>query len=500
MLNISLIQIQYLIALDEHRNFIKAAEACFVTQPTLSMQMKKLEDELGVLIFDRSKQPIVPTSIGSKIIHQARTIYRETGQIENILRDFTGDISGSLKIGVLPTIANALIPKLVREVSENHPDLKLTIKEGLTHEIIEDLEHDRLDVGIVSTPVKHNGLVERNLYNEKFRIYALIKDKDDNILDVSSSEIFQTMKPGEVFEFKMLASPHISQDVDYYSCFAFGDDSIMPLTAKQNDETFTFRYTANAWFKDAEFTDDGTELNMYSTNGFQLPVVGSFEFPTNSINEKYEVILDGEKMAKGASAKDPKIKFTESVETLQSIDEMGNWHLYFEVPEAFQGNVKISGFMENDGTVAVPDEIDLTTLIYYEIEGGEVLDITAMPKKASLVINMDSTDDGELSLKINDFLVRPFDNGEFIAQIHSEPGLFSDETETLYITDEFGFEKGLTITIPFKKGTEKIEIFGSYVVPEFGQMVMIVLAVTIIGIVIISRKTNSFSNLFYTKM
>jgi LysR family hydrogen peroxide-inducible transcriptional activator len=172
MLNISLIQIQYLIALDEHRNFIKAAEACFVTQPTLSMQMKKLEDELGVLIFDRSKQPIVPTSIGEKIIRQARTIFRETGQIENILSDFTGDISGSLKIGVLPTIANALIPKLIRAVSDSHPDLKLTIKEGLTHEIIEDLEHDRLDVGIISTPVKHNGLVERNLYNEKFRIYA----------------------------------------------------------------------------------------------------------------------------------------------------------------------------------------------------------------------------------------------------------------------------------------------------------------------------------------
>ena len=335
---------------------------------------------------------------------------------------------------------------------------------------------------------------------EKFRIYALIKDKDDNILDVSSSEIFQVMKPGEVLEFKMLASPHISDNVDYYSCFAFGDDSIMPLTVKQNDQTFTFRYTANAWFKDAEFTEDGTELNMYSSNGFQLPVVGSFEFPTNSINEKYEVILDGEKMAKGASSKDPKIKFTESVETLQSIDEMGNWHLYFEVPEAFQGNVKISGFMENDGTVVVPDEIDLTTLIYYEIQGGEILDITAKPKKASLVINMDSTDDGKLSLKINDFLVRPFDNGEFIAQIHSEPGLFGDETETLYITDEFGFEKGLTITIPFKKGTEKIEIFGSYVVPEFGQMAMIVLAGTIVGIVLISRKTNSFSNLFYTRM
>ena len=335
---------------------------------------------------------------------------------------------------------------------------------------------------------------------EKFRIYALIKDKDDVIIDITASDIYDTMKPGEVFDFKLLANPSIANKVDYYSCFAFGDDAIQPLTVKQNDDTFTFRYTANAWFTDAEFSDDGSELNMYSLNGFQLPVVGSFEFPTNSLNEKYDVILDGEKFAKGASSKDPKIRFTESVETLQSIDEMGNWHLYFEVPEAFQGNVKISGFMENDGTVAVPDEIDLTTLIYYEIEGGEVLDITAMPKKASLVINMDSTDDGELSLKINDFLVRPFDNGEFIAQIHSEPGLFSDETETLYITDEFGFEKGLTITIPFKKGTEKIEIFGSYVVPEFGQMVMIVLAVTIVGIVIISRKTNSFSNLFYTKM
>jgi len=335
---------------------------------------------------------------------------------------------------------------------------------------------------------------------ENFRIYALIKDKDDNILNISSSEIVHIMKPGEVFDFKMLASPHIADKVDYYSCFAFGDDAIMPLTVKKNDQEITFRYTANAWFKDAEFSDDGSVLNMYSSNGFQLPVVGSFEFPTNSINEKYEVILDGEKMAKGASSKDPKVKFTESVETLQSIDEMGNWHLYFEVPEAFQGNVKISGFMENDGTASVPDEIDLTNLVYYEIDGGEVIDIIAKPKKASLILNINSIEDGKLLLKINDFLVRPFDNDEFIVQNHYKPGLFNEEIETIYITDEFGFEKGLTITIPFKKGIEKIEVFGSYVVPEFGQMAAIVLAGTIVGIIIISKKTNSFSNLFYTKM
>jgi LysR family transcriptional regulator, hydrogen peroxide-inducible genes activator len=172
MLNISLIQVQYLIALDEHRNFIKAADASFVTQPTLSMQMKKLEEELGVIIFDRSRQPIEPTVIGAKIIKQARIIFSETAQIETILKDFTGDVSGSLKIGILPTIANALVPRLISQVAQKYPDLRLTIKEGLTHEIIDDLEHNRLDVGIVSTPLHNSSLIERQLYVEKFRIYV----------------------------------------------------------------------------------------------------------------------------------------------------------------------------------------------------------------------------------------------------------------------------------------------------------------------------------------
>jgi len=350
--------------------------------------------------------------------------------------------------------------------------------------------------GSITGKIRNGG---ENVF-EKFRIYALIKDNDDNILDISSSEIFHIMKPGEVFDFRMLASPHISERVDYYSCFAFGDDAILPVNLERNDENYTYRYTANAWFKDAKFSDDGNELKIYALNGYLLPVTGSFEFPTNSIHEKYEVVLDGERLAKGASSKDPKLKFTETVESLQSVDEMGNWHLYFEIPESFQGNVMISGFTDNDGTFTVPEEMDITNLLYYEVVGGEINTITAMPNKASLVVDIDSSDDGYLSLKINDFLVRPFDNDEYVVQIHYEPGLLNQEIETIYITDEFGFEKGLTITIPFKKGTEKIEIFGSYVVPEFGQMAAIVLAGTIVGIVIISKKTNSFSNLFYTKM
>tara|TARA_B100000959_G_C14955737_1_gene613631 strand:- start:601 stop:2058 length:1458 start_codon:yes stop_codon:yes gene_type:complete len=335
---------------------------------------------------------------------------------------------------------------------------------------------------------------------EDFRVYALIKDKNDNILDVAFSDKFDVMKPGDVFDFKLMAGSYIANDVDYYSCFSFGDDAIMPLTVKKGDDKFTFRYTANAWFKDGMFNSDETVLTLYSLNGFQMPVVGSFEFPTNSINEKYDVELDGEKFEIGASAKDPKIKFSEQIETLQSIDEMGNWHLYFEVPAGFQGNVTISGFMKNDGTVIVPEEIDLTNLVYYEITGGEVKQILAKPNEASLHVLVDTQTDGFLMIKINEFLLRPFENDEYVAVTHMKPGILDEDKVAYIITDKFSFDKGKTITIPFTAGTEKIEVLGSYVVPEFGHIVMIILIIGIVGMIYFSKKTNSITNLFYKKL
>ena len=145
--------------------------------------------------------------------------------------------------------------------------------------------------------------------------------------------------------------------------------------------------------------------------------------------------LDGEKFDIGASSKDPKIKFTEKIETLQSIDEMGNWHLYFEVPSGFQGNVSISGFMKNDGTVAVPEEIDLTNLVYYEITGGEVKQILAKPNEASLHVLVDTQTDGFLMIKINEFLLRPFENDEYVAVTHMKPGILGEEKVGYIITD-----------------------------------------------------------------
>ena len=335
---------------------------------------------------------------------------------------------------------------------------------------------------------------------ENFRVYALIKDKNDTILDVAFSDKFDMMKPGDVFDFKLLAASYIADDVEYYSCFSFGDDAIMPLTVKKGDGEMTFRYTANAWFKDGTFNSDETVLTLYSLNGFQMPVIGSFEFPTNSISEKYDVVLDGEKFEVGASSKDPKIKITEQIETLQSIDEMGNWHLYFEVPSGFQGNVSISGFMKNDGTITVPDEIDLTNLVYYEITGGEVKQILAKPNEASLQVLIESETDGHLMIKMNEFLLRPFENDEYVAVTEMIPELATEDKTAYIITDSFSFDKGKTITIPFTAGTEKIEVFGSYVVPEFGHIVMIILVLGIISMIVFSKKTNSISNLFYIKL
>jgi len=113
---------------------------------------------------------------------------------------------------------------------------------------------------------------------------------------------------------------------------------------------------------------------------------------------------------------------------------------------------------------------------------------------------LESATDGEIMLKMNEFLIRPFENDEYIALNHIKPGFFNDEIETHFLTDEFSYEKGKTITIPFSAGTEKIELFGSYVVPEFGHIVMIILIAGIISMIVFSKKANSITNLFYTKL
>ncbi len=145
-------QLEYIIAVDNHRHFAKAAEASFVTQPTLSMMIQKLEDELGVKIFDRSQLPVQPTVIGTQIINQARVIVSQVKQIKEIIQEEKGIVQGVFKLGIIPTIAPYLLPKLMKAHDENGYDIVLVIEETTTAQIVEKLMNGALDGAILATP------------------------------------------------------------------------------------------------------------------------------------------------------------------------------------------------------------------------------------------------------------------------------------------------------------------------------------------------------------
>ena len=293
---------------------------------------------------------------------------------------------------------------------------------------------------------------------QDFKIYALIKDKNENILDVASSQKFVLMKPGDILEFEMVPHPKIADEINLYSCFAFGDDAIFPLNAERNSEQYTFRYESGAWFTDSEFNPEGTELSMYTFNSWHLDMNASLEFPQSSMHEDLQVYLDDGK-----------------VQSLQSLDEMGNWHLYFTVPNFYQGDTTITGFKQPDGSVVVPEEIDITTLVKAEVTDGQITGIIADTTDTAIVINLETTNDGILSITTSDFLIRPFSDGGFFVLVDGEE------------IDSATYENKI-LAIPYTAGVEKIEVYGSYVVPEFGTITVFVLGVAIVSIAVLSRK------------
>lgn len=169
-------QLEYIVAVDNCRHFLKAAEKCFVTQATLSMMIKKLEEELGVKIFDRSHQPVIPTETGNKIIAQAKIIIQENNRMKEIVKEEQGQLSGELKIGIIPTLAPYLLPLFIQSFLKKYPSVRLKISELTTSNIIQKLEHRDLDVGLLSTPLNLNFLREETLFYEPLIVYTSSKD------------------------------------------------------------------------------------------------------------------------------------------------------------------------------------------------------------------------------------------------------------------------------------------------------------------------------------
>ena len=164
-------QLKYVLAVAEHKNFTLAAEKCFVTQPTLSMQIQKIEDELSILIFDRSKKPIQLTDIGQKIVTQAKNIVNEADRIQDIVEQQKGFIGGEFRLGIIPTIMPTLLPMFLNNFIKKYPKVKLIIEELNTEEIITKLNNGHLDAAIASTPLQEEKIKEIVLYFEPFVAY-----------------------------------------------------------------------------------------------------------------------------------------------------------------------------------------------------------------------------------------------------------------------------------------------------------------------------------------
>ncbi len=165
-------QLEYLVALDTHRNFSQAAKSSFVTQPTLSMMVQKLEEELGLRIFDRDRKPLAPTREGVEIVRRARQILAEVGHLKEYVTSLRGAISGELRLGIIPTLAPYLLPLFLKSFTTAYPQLRLHIKEAVTDDIIALLRRGELDMGLVATPLGEAGLAEYPIFQEEFFAYA----------------------------------------------------------------------------------------------------------------------------------------------------------------------------------------------------------------------------------------------------------------------------------------------------------------------------------------
>ncbi len=165
-------QLKYVLAIAEHKNFTKAAEKCFVTQPTLSTQIQKLEDQLDITIFDRGKKPIELTEVGKKIVSQARNIVNEADRIQDIVDQQKGFIGGEFKLGIIPTIMPTLLPMFLKNFIKKYPKVKLKIEELTTEEIITRINDGHLDAAIAATPLENESIKERALYYEPFVAYV----------------------------------------------------------------------------------------------------------------------------------------------------------------------------------------------------------------------------------------------------------------------------------------------------------------------------------------
>jgi LysR family transcriptional regulator, hydrogen peroxide-inducible genes activator len=215
----TLLQLEYIVALEKHRHFKAAAEACHVTQPSLSAQVQKLEEELGVILFDRSARPVTPTPLGHEIVAHARLILGEVAQLESRVQEITGVMAGEVRIGILSTVAPYLIPIVIAGFSRRYPHVTLAFQELLAHEIVDHIRRDLLDVGITSGETTASDMVDVPLFREPVvaylsRNHPLLQQRELRPADLDLQDLW-LMSKGHCFRDLVLGLvDHSESDTD----------------------------------------------------------------------------------------------------------------------------------------------------------------------------------------------------------------------------------------------------------------------------------------------
>ncbi|MCM0606314.1 MAG: LysR family transcriptional regulator [Xanthomonadaceae bacterium] len=204
----TLTQIEYVLAVEKHRHFGRAAEACHVSQPTLSQQIQKLEDEVGVIIFDRLQKPVIPTPSGLGFLNQAKIVIRENEKLLYFAQKKGDAVSGEFRLGIIPTVASDLIPLFISHFSQQYPGVDLTIEELKTETVLTEIKNDRLDGGILATPIDESSYKVHPLYYEPFVLYfsrnhRLLEKKTIDIKDLDGRDMWM-LSDGHCFKNQVL--------------------------------------------------------------------------------------------------------------------------------------------------------------------------------------------------------------------------------------------------------------------------------------------------------
>ncbi|MFP4023078.1 MAG: LysR substrate-binding domain-containing protein [Thiohalospira sp.] len=226
-------QLKYLVAIAKYRSFSKTAQNLGISQPALTSQIKKLEEEMGFVFFDRTKVPLGITHKGEVFFRRAQQVLKLTDDMYNIAIELEEEISGKLLIGAIPTIAPYLIPVFMDELQKKFPNLHLNIKELITEDIITQVKSGEIDAGIIATPVKSKGVVFQTLFYEKFFLFVSENNKFHNLETINISQIdlneLWYLNEGNCFQNQVNTLCHISEKLAQQQNFKYQSNSIESL-------------------------------------------------------------------------------------------------------------------------------------------------------------------------------------------------------------------------------------------------------------------------------